>query len=592
MIEIEPPAFGHAEGIVVERNVQIPMRDGTNLAADIFRPEGAGPWPVLVTRVPYNKDLPFGDDPTRRIFTDLNLDSLRVVKAGYVLVVQDTRGRFASEGEFTPFSNERDDGADTIEWAARQAWSTGKVGMWGVSYQGLTQWQAAAADPPSLTAIAPAQSFLHWQPHQGGAFLLSIAAGWTATQGLPNEIERKIARGEAAQQDLDEIREYDESAEKMAALYAHLPADRIPLFANHATYYNDWLTHPAGDPYWDRFGTESDYAHITAPALILAGWYDYFLNADLASYAAMRAHAATDLARSQTRLIVGPWSHGNFWAFFSDRDYASVAGQDAIDLTGTQLAWFDRWLKGSESDQDTGKPVRIFVMGTNEWRDEADWPLPDTEYTRYYLHNDPNEGSLSTDPPESEAALTFAYDPADPVPSMTPTTFAGPFAALPDQRPVESRPDVICFSTPPVSEPLEVTGPVELVLYASSSALDTDFTGKLVDVSPDGHADLLTDGILRARYRDSLTNPTLLEPNAIYEFRIQLGATSNVFLPGHRIRLEVSSSNFPRFNRNSNTGNNIPTETESDFITAHNTIHTGTVYPSHLTLPVINRARR
>ncbi len=383
MIAIEPTATD--TDIVVERNVVIPMRDGVNLIADIYHPAGAGPWPVLVTRIPYGKDMPFGNDPIRRIFLELNLDALRVVKAGYVIVAQDTRGRFASEGEFTPFDNEWNDGVDTIEWVARQPWSTGKVGMYGVSYQGLTQWQAAAGNPPLLAAIAPAQSFIHWHPYQGGAFLLSVSAGWTATQGLPGEFERQVARGEATVAELEVVRQAEDD---LKSIYSHLPANDIPLFAGRVPYYADWVTHPGHDAYWQSYGPQDAVEHITVPALILAGWYDYFVNNDLKNYTAMRKRGGSELARRHTRLVIGPWSHGNFWAFYPDRDYASVAGQHAIDLTGTQIRWFDHWLKGVENSDESDKPVRLFVMGTNVWRDEEDWPLPDTRYTPYYLHND------------------------------------------------------------------------------------------------------------------------------------------------------------------------------------------------------------
>jgi putative CocE/NonD family hydrolase len=575
--------------IVIERNVTVPMRDGVNLVADIFRPAGAGPWPVLVTRIPYNKDMPFGDDPVRRIFLELNLDSLRMVRAGYVIVAQDTRGRFASEGEFTPFDNEWNDGVDTIEWATRQAWSTGKVGMYGVSYQGLTQWQAAAGNPSALAAIAPAQSFMHWHPYRGGAFMLSVAAGWTTTQGLPGELERQVALGRATNEELEEVRRAEDD---LKSIYSHLPGLDVPLFAGRVPYYADWLSHPTHDAYWQNKGPQNAFEQITVPALILAGWYDYFLAEDLKNYTSMRDRSGSEQSRRSTRLIIGPWSHGNFWAFYPDRDYASVAGQAAIDLTGTQIEWFDHWLKESDNNAEAGKPVRLYVMGTNVWRDEEDWPLPDTRYTPYYLHNNPavGFGAVSTEATGAESHATFMYDPHDPVPSLSPATFAdGPFADLADQRPVEDRSDVICYTSPPMEQPLEVTGPIQLVLYASSSALDTDFTGKLVDVSPDGHADLLTDGILRARYHRSLSDPELLEPGRIYEFRIDIGATANVFLPGHRIRLEVSSSNFPRFDRNTNTGGAIASETEADFVVATNSVYSGSAYPSQLILPIIER---
>jgi putative CocE/NonD family hydrolase len=583
-----------ATDIVVERNVMVPMRDGVKLATDVFRPVGEGRWPVLVTRMPYNKELLLPDDPERRVFMELDLDSQRVIRAGYVIVIQDTRGRFASEGVFVPFADERNDGADTIAWAAKQPWSSGQVGMYGISYQGITQWQAAADAPPALKAIAPGQSpGIGWYPYQGGAFWLSVIAGWTATQGVPGDLQRQVARGEATQGELEAVVRLEED---LSQVYEHLPLVDVPAFRDRAPYYVEWLSHPGLDDYWRRFGPEDTVESITVPAFVLAGWYDYFLTKDLASYKAMRERAGSELARKQTRLIVGPWSHGNFWAYYPNRrELMALAGQDAIDLTGMQLRWFDRWLKGVENGADGDKPVRIFVLGTNLWRDEDDWPLPATQYRPYYLHSGGRangageDGTLSVEQPGEEPQDVYHYDPHDPVPSLSPAIISSEPTFFLDQRPVEDRVDVLCYASAPIERPLEVTGPVRMVLYASSSALDSDFTGKLVDVHPDGYAELLTDGILRARYSDSLSQPALMEARKVHELAIDLGATANVFLPGHRIRLEVSSSNFPRFDRNTNTGGVIATEGEADFVTAVNTIYHNRTYPSHIILPVIER---
>ncbi len=581
-------------GIVIERNVMVPMRDGVRLAADVFRPAGEGRWPVLVTRMPYNKEMSFGDDLDRRVFLELNLDAQRVIRAGYVIVIQDTRGRYASEGEFEPFRDEKNDGSDTIAWATRQPWSNGVVGMYGVSYQGLTQWQAALDRPEALKAIAPAQSFMSWYPYQGGAFSLSVIGGWTATQGLPGDLQREVAQGKASAEELAEAMKLEVD---LTTLLARVPLADVPAFANRVPYYHDWLAHPAYDDYWRGFEAGGSYERVEVPAFILAGWYDYFLIKDLESYKGMRERGGSDLARRRTRLAVGPWSHGNFWAYFPNRpEIMGLAGMDAIDLTEMQLRWFDHWLKGIDNGAETDKPVRIFVLGANMWRDEDDWPLPDTQYRPYYLHSGGHanraagDGLLSVEMESVDGQDSFNYDPHNPVPSLSPALMVSPEPQnLMDQRAAEDRGDVLCYTSSPLEKPLEVTGPVRMVLYASSSAVDTDFTGKLVDVYPDGRTDLLTEGILRVRYRNSISEPELMEPGKVYELNIDLGATANVFLPGHRIRLEVSSSNFPRFDRNTNTGGVIATEGESDFVTATNTIYHDSAYPSHVVLPSIER---
>jgi len=313
----------------------------------------------------------------------------------------------------------------------------------------------------------------------------------------------------------------------------------------------------------------------------------------------MKQRGGSALARQQQHLVIGPWSHGNFLRGFQERNYGAASFARDL-LTGLHLRWYDHWLKGIDNGVEQEKPVRIFVMGTNVWREEEDWPLPDTQYCPYYLQSGGHantatgDGVLSTVLADAEPEDAYRYDPRDPVPTVGGAVSSqnmlegvGPL----DQRQVEAREDVLCYTSPPLELPVEVTGQIELVLYISSSARDTDFTGKLVDVYPDGRAEILTDGILRARYRKSFAQPVLMEPGHIYELHVDLEATSNVFLAGHRIRLEVSSSNFPRFDRNSNTGGTIAFEREKDFVQAINRVYHSQVYPSHLLLPVIERHR-
>ena len=587
--------------MVIEENIMVPMRGGVKLATDIYRPAQQGQWPVLVTRLPYNKDrrFPFEYPPftkEKRIFLELNFDSARVVEAGYVIVAQDTRGRFASEGEFEPFVHEVEDGADAITWAASQPWSSGQVGMFGVSYQGLTQWQAAREQPAALRAIAPSQSpGWHVYPYQGGAFLLGVALGW-ATDVAMEEVQRRVGQGRATRAELEEM---IQASGDLPALFRRLPLVDVPLLQGRAPYYFDWLAHPTLDEYWRTLIQEEFYEQVTVPALTIAGWYDHFQREDLEHYQSMRQRGGSALARSLQHLVIGPWSHGNFLRGFKERTYGAASFARDL-LTDLHLRWFDHWLKGIENGVEQEKPVRIFVMGTNAWREEEDWPLPDTQYRPYYLHSGGHantatgDGVLSTTQADVEPEDVYRYNPRDSVPTMGGAVNSlgmlddvGPL----DQRQIETREDVLCYTTLPLEQPVEVTGPIELVLHVSSSARDTDFTGKLVDVHPDGRAEILTDGILRARYRQSLSSSVLMEPGQVYELRIDLEATSNVFLTGHRIRLEVSSSNFPRFDRNSNTGGTIASEQEKDFVQAINCVYHSQVNPSHLVLPVIERDR-
>jgi uncharacterized protein len=585
--------------MIIEHNIMVPMRDGVRLATDVFRPAQQGQYPVLLTRVPYNKDLPAPYDPDKRIFLELSLDAARVVAAGYVIVIQDTRGRYASEGEFNPMADEAADGADAVAWAAGQPWSSGQVGMFGESYQGLTQWLAAREQPEALRAIAPMHApYVHSTAYTyyGGAFQPATFLEWALAHGATGEVQRRLALGRASQAELDALVQAEQN---LGTVFERLPLADQPLLEGVAPYYFEWLANPEGQAAQHIDGQRALYPRVTVPALIIGGWYDYFRPTTLAHYQQVKQQGGSVLAR-RPRLIVGPWTHVDFPGMFAERDYGPRAGTRAIDLTGIQLRWFDRWLKEIDNGVEQDQPVRLFVMGIDQWREEADWPLPDTRYRRYYLHSaghantSAGNGLLSTDAPGDAPADAYCYDPRNPVPTVggavmlqvSPTEFnTGPR----DQRQVEARDDVLCYTTPPLELPVEVTGPIELVLYVSSSAPDTDFTAKLVDVYPDGRAEILTDGILRARYRESLTAPVLMEPGAVYKLSIDVGATANVFRAGHRIRLEVSSSNFPRFDRNTNTGGIIAQERVEALIEATNRIHHDRAHSSYLMLPIIER---
>ena len=578
--------------LVIDKSIQVPMRDGINLATDVYRPDGPGPFPTLLTRLPYNKELPG--------LLNFCFDVQRAAQAGYAVVVQDTRGRYASEGEFNPFFDEAADGADAVAWAAGQPWSTGQVGMTGGSYFGATQWLAASQAPPALKAIAPFvttdQYYESWA-YQGGAFQLGFNLHWALSSLALGEVTRQLAVGAAKPADLLELVAAVDGNDE---LYRRMPLRGVPELAGWGVYYDDWLDHPSYDEFWRACAPRENYSAITAPALNMGGWFDLFLKGTIANYLGMKAAGGSESARGLQRLVIGPWAHGPLAGWFPERNFGLLSGTDGMDITGLQLRWFDHLLKGEDNGVPGDKPVRIFVMGANTWREEDDWPLPDTEFVDYHLggagraNTAAGDGTLGVDAPADAATDVYLYDPRDPVPtvggaSFLPGLFIGANAGPRDQRAVERRGDVLCYTTEPLAEPLEVTGPVEVVLFVSSSAPDTDFTAKLVDVWPDGRAESLTDGILRARYRNSLSEPVPLEPGEVYEIRVDLVATSNVFAAGHRIRLEVSSSNFPRFDRNTNTGGVIARETADEFQPALNRVHHSPNHPSRLVLPIIRR---
>ena len=575
--------------VKVESNVPVPMRDGTVQYADVYRPDGPEPLPVMLQRTPYDK--------TSSLSISM-IDPLKAARNGYAVVIQDSRGRFTSEGEYYVFRDHIDDGYDTVEWAASQPWSTGKVGMYGASYVGATQWLATLSRPPHLTAILPnvtASNYHDGWTYQGGAFELGFNISWTlGSLALANF--QKLASTKNLPQ--DRMQKLIQAIDSMESSFKYLPLKDLPdLKDGLADYYYDWLAHPDYDDYWKRWAIEENYSRIDVPAYNIGGWYDIFLGGTIRNYLGMQEKGATADARRGQKLLIGPWQHANKGTSLTGSHYFGVAADAlAIDLDGIQLRWFDYWLKGIDNGILDEPPVRIFVMGDNVWREEKEWPLARARPTEYYLHSEGQgnslngNGSLSAEPPGEEPPDVFLYNPANPVP-----TVGGPLCCNPyfmangafDQKETEQREDVLVYSTLPMERDLEVTGPVTVTLWASTSAPDTDFTAKLVDVCEHGCATNLTDGIIRARYRDSTSSPSLLEPGRVYRYTIDLWATSNVFKRGHRIRLEVSSSNFPRFDRNTNTGNLIAGD--SELKPALQTILHNSQHPSHITLHIVPR---
>jgi hypothetical protein len=570
--------------LLVERSVAIPMRDGVRLAADVWRPDVDAPVPVLVSRTPYNRAM-LGSDAAELL-----------ARAGYAVVQQDCRGRFESEGSgWRPIELDADDGYDTVEWAAAQPWSNGRVGMFGASYMGYVQWQAAIARPPSLVAILPETAAAdYWDPvwGPGGAFRLANRVGWAFLVAL-EEARRATVQDPLLDGVRDRIASLDPGdilgrslAIKPAVdeLLAHRPLRDVPFFEQAAPWYADYFDRERRDhPAWLRANPRSHYTEIDLPAIHVGGWYDVQLSNTILSYEGMRDAAATPLARRAQRMVIGPWTH---WGI-TERVVGEIdfGPESVLDIHGLRREWFGHWLQELPTTLLDAPPVRIFVMGENAWRDEHEWPLARTRWTRWYLHAD---GVLSPEPPgAAEAAETFTFDPRDPVPTRggrllgTGGARSGPV----EQGDVASRADVLAFTSEPLTSELELTGPVTAELWAATDAPDTDFTAKLVDIRPDGHSYNICDGIVRARTQ----HPIPLAPGAVYCFTVDLVATSIVLRPGHRVQLQVSSSSFPMFEPNANTGNPAGTDRHDDLRTAHQRVFHDAAHPSHVVLPVIPR---
>jgi hypothetical protein len=559
--------------VVIERGVTATMRDGVILRADIYRPRSEAKFPVLLQRTPYDKSSSFAF-------------GMKAAAKGYVVVIQDVRGRYTSDGEWYVFKHESDDGYDTVEWAASLPFADGRVGMFGGSYVGATQMLAAISHPPHLAGICPivtASNYHNGWTYQGGAFEQWFNESWTS--GLAQDTTNRILKAATnARMGVDA-----------------LPLRKYPLFNSSssmqelipvaAPYFLDWLDHPNYDDYWKRWSIEENYSSIQVPALTIAAWYDIFQGGALRNYEGMLAKAGNESARKKQKLLVVIGGHAGTGRKVGDLDFGPAA--EEFDENDVILLWYDYLFYGVKNRFAGDKPVRIFVMGTNVWRDEDAWPLARAQKTKYFLANGnaagpATAGLLSASVASGKVSESYVYDPMKPAP-----TTGGPLccdsehlAPGPrDQRTVEMREDVLSYSTPVLSKDTEVTGPVTLELYAASSAVDTDFTAKLVDVWPNGYAQNLTEGIVRASYRDSATKPQALEPGKVYAFDIDLWSTSNVFLKGHRIRLEISSSNFPRFDRNLNTGKSAANDQTS--VKATNTVYHDAKYPSALILPVV-----
>ncbi|MGB9458894.1 MAG: CocE/NonD family hydrolase [Bryobacteraceae bacterium] len=536
-------------------HVAVPMRDGVRLYANVFLPSEHARVPAVLVRTPYGKGEELA--PNWRALLD----------HGFAVMVEDVRGRYESEGDFAPLTQEPADGDDTLNWIARQPWCDGKIGMTGGSYLGIVQWKVALRANPHLKAIfavvAGDDDYRDRFYSTGGAMKLGNRLEWMAenlkTPGYHPDFNRFVW---------------------------HLPLRTADVAATGrvSSMYQEAVAHPAFDGFWRSISTRSHLDQVRVPVFAVGGLYDNFVESDLEAFAALHKRSGLN------HLLIGPWPH-NMSAKFAGADFGSASAAPVRRLT---IEWFDQWLNGKSTAIASAAPVRIFVMGADQWLDAREWPPEHARARSFYLASQgrantaAGDGALEDRPPRRAGADRFTFDPRDPVPTRggavccNPRVF--PWGPM-DQRPVEQRRDVLVFTTRPLERDLEVVGPVKAVLWVSTSQRDTDFTAKLVDVFPDGYARNLTDGILRLRYRNSLERAEPALPGEVYQITLDAGIASNEFLKGHRIRVEISSSNFPRFDRNPNTG--APVAGETRLLKANQTIYHDRRHPSRLVLMVM-----
>ena len=581
------------EEVLIQRNVPAVMRDGTSLMSNVYRPAAEGEYPVLLARLPYGKDLPI--DTTY-------LDPLRAVRHGYIVVVQDVRGRYASEGRFTPFVREFEDGYDSVEWAAKLPGAGGVVGMIGLSYLGKTQWQAAVTQPPSLKSLAPGQTWgnhLNGVQWRGGAGELGLMQYWAQTALALGILFRKYR--EEPEQIEKRLPTLVGSIDTLLAGggYDVLPLADLPDPDDLTPFVRGGFARGVDDDTWDHLNIDDRYDRIETPTFHIGGWYDCFIGDTLRQYGAMKERAR-EAGMRPPRLLVGPWTHGSFGSTVGDLDFG--IGSSGLflnyrgDLTDAQLRWFDASLKGDEGAIEEMPPVQVFVMGENRWRGYEEWPVPGSHSERWHLHAN---GRLSRAKPARSEPDEYDYDPGDPVPTIGGAILMAPIhrPGARDQRKIEDRPDVLLYTSEVLREDYTVLGAVHATLFAATDAPDTDFVVRLVDVYPDGRAIVVTDGVIRASARESYpapgvissVKPSRIEPGRVYEYCVDLWETGITFRAGHRIRVEVTSSSFPRWERNPNTG-------ESGVNSAHTEVARQRVFhdpehPSHVTLTVVKEHR-
>lgn len=554
------------------------MQDGTVLRGDLHRLERPEPLPTIVTRTPYGKQgAPVGTP----------IDGRRLIEAGFNVFVQDVRGRFTSAGRFDPYRQEIEDGRDTIDWVVNQPWSTERVGMLGGSYVGATQWLAARSGVKALQTIAPtftsADYYEGWS-YQGGALQLGFLLYW-ALWGLVLGDEEHLRSPEDKEGLIDKVNSIEE-------LYTRRPAGQVDYLEELAPYFRQWLSHSTYDEFW----TAVSPREVTGiPSLNVGGWYDIFIEGTIENYQRNASAQVQGNGRSQHQLVIGPWTHSIHGGTFPERDFGLRGGFEYVDLTKLHLDWFERNLLDKKQGQSAAPAVRYFVTGLNRWCSASTWPPPG-EDVQYFLHSRSGansvqgDGVLSTEKPGIEREDLFIYDPLHPVPTVGGSTLlhgqrtarnAGPRR----QNAVEARMDVLCFTSERLPADVDAVGTVKARVFFASSAVDTDVTVKLVDVDEADNAILLCDNILRCRFRNSQTRAELIKPDEVNELLITIGNIAHRFRRGHRIRLDISSSNFPRFLPNSNTGGDEAAISAADMRRAVNRVFHDAHRASCLILP-------
>ena len=583
----------------LQKSQMIPMRDNIRLSTDLYFPKIIEKkLPVILIRTPYNKNT-FRNKEEKLVAHFFS-------SQGYIVAVQDCRGKFESEGIYSPpAGNEANDGYDTVDWLTKQTWSNGKIGTFGCSYPGEMQMVQAPLMHPGLAAMIPQAAggvigaangrYNYWAGFKGGVLDHAASISWYFRAA--HKYSYKPPSG-LADAEILKIREFFNPAATFLPdvdfekLNWYLPL--IDIMNKAGAPPNDWvnlITTDFGDPWWHEVMSFYDGDEkFNTPAIHMSSWYDFSVEETLFAAKYFSDNAVTKTVAENQFVIIAPTGHCDFDQSGENTKVGELyIGDATFDYFGTYLKWFDYWLKGQKNSVTNMPKVQYFTIGKNEWQSADEWPLPETKFTKYYLHSGGNansrygDGSLSQKPSENEFSDKYTYDPGNPVPTIggSRSEPAGAF----DQAKVEIRNDVLVYSTPVLKKGIEITGPITLILFVSSSARDTDFTAKLIDVYPDGKAYNIQDAIFRARYREGLTKKVWMERDKVYKIQINLNAASNYFASGHSIRLQVSSSNFPMYERNLNTGGNNYDETE--WVIAENTIHHSKEYPSHLILPII-----
>lgn len=550
------------------------MRDGTKLYADIYTPEGEGTFPVLLQRTPYSKT---------HAESNVYAHPSWYAERGYLVVVQDVRGRGRSEGSFDPFVHEASDGYDTVEWASALPGSNGKVAMYGFSYVGATQLLAASQRPPSLVTICPGHTskdlYEGWT-YKGGALNWAFVAYWS----LYLSLDTSVRAGE-----FDRAQDLQALLPQMPSKFSRLPLKELPTVSEDLSpYFYEWLDHPTDGPFWESRSSRDGWA---APTLAIAGWYDIFCDAAFTTYQMLKEQGVTQ------RLVVGPWLHMPWSQFPGNADFGHE-GRNTVDEF--QLAWLNQWCK-PESQVDIGDPdadiVDYFVMGANTWLRSDQWPPAGVRESSLHFSSDGRAnsingtGTLLADPDPETTVERFLYNPRDPAPSLGGRSCCFPNISpmgVADQRPSEIRNDVLVFTGAELRDPLTIAGPVQVILHASTTGQDADWTAKLVDVHPDGTSTNICDGIVRARYASGTDAARFLEPESVNEFRIDLGNVAHCFLSGHRIRVDVSSSCFPTYDRNPSVRIEPAQARWEEFTMATQAVFHGAQYPSRIILPILN----